>query len=128
MSLSTYISGTYVQLVTQLGWTTQINTIIAKTLQLYGVDLEAEAVDEEKLEKIADFCVWRQALNDISLDYAFSQDGVGSFNRNQAVEQVRLNMNAAYTSAMPYLSEYQIVVHPDDSNNDWWASDSESDL
>jgi len=120
MSLATYISGTYGQLISQLGWTTQINTIISKALQLYGVETEAEATDGEKLEKIADYVVWKQALNDISLDYSFTEANVGTYNRNQAVENIRSNMSAAYAAAMPYLSDFQITVHPDGTNADWY--------
>ncbi len=120
MSLAAYISNTYAQVISQLGWTTQITTIISKVLQLYGVATEAEATDQEKLEKLADYCVWKQALADISLDYSFTEQGVGTYSRNQAVENIRSNMNAAYTAAMPYLPEYQITVHEDDSNSDWY--------
>jgi len=120
MGLATYISGTYGQLISQLGWTTQINTIISKALQLYGVETEAEATDGEKLEKIADYVVWKQALNDISLDYSFTEANVGTYNRNQAVENIRSNMSAAYAAAMPYLPDFQITVHPDGTNADWY--------
>src|SRR5512138_1403628 len=112
MALSDYITNTYGQVKTQLGWgdSTQLVTIIDKTLQLYGVSAEVDATDETKLEALCDYAVWRQALADISLDYAFSADG-SSFSRNQAVEQVRQNMLSAQFRALEYLSEYQAVVH-----------------
>lgn len=120
MTLETYIDATYSQVKTQLGWdSTDLSTIIAKTVQLYGVDTEVEATDDVKLEALCDYAVWRQALADISLDYAFSADG-STFNRNQAVAQVRENMLIAEIKALPYLSDYQIVVHEDNANSDWW--------
>ena len=76
MAFTDYITNTFGQVKTQLAWTDsgQLATIIAKALQLYGVDTEAEATDSEKAERLVDYCVWRQALADISLDYSFSAD------------------------------------------------------
>jgi hypothetical protein len=123
MALSDYITSTYGQLKTQLSWgdSTQILTITNKTLQLYGVTLEVDATDIAKLEALCDYAVWRQALADISLDYAFSADG-SSFSRNQAVEQVRQNMLIAENAALPYLPNYEITIHEDKTNADWWEA------
>jgi hypothetical protein len=128
MTLPDYIFSTYQQLITQLDWDGQIDSIISKTLQLYGMDSEEDVDDTEALEKIADYVVWKQALADISLDFDFSEDGVGSYSRSKAVEQVRANMNAAYMAALPYLSEYQITIHADPTNSDWWEADDAADL
>lgn len=128
MTLETYIDNTYSQVKSQLGWdSTDLTTIIAKALQLYGVDTEADATDDEKAEKLTDYCVWKQALADISLDYAFSADG-RSYHRDQAVQQVRDNVNEAYRMALSYMPEYQIIVHEDTSHSDWWEEEDASDL
>lgn len=121
MALADYITNTYGQLKAQLNWgdTTQLVTIIDKTLQLYGVSAEVDATDEVKLEAMCDYAVWRQALADISLDYAFSADG-SSFSRNQAVEQVRQNMLTAETKALSYMSNYNVLLHEDNTNSDWY--------
>jgi hypothetical protein len=126
MTIASYIDATYSQLVSQLGWTTPHSTIAAKTLQLYGVDTEAEATDDIKLEALVDYAVWKQALADISLDYAFSADG-NSYQRQQAVEAVRKNLMAAETKALAYMPEYQIIIHEDDTNADWYDNNEDTE-
>lgn len=124
MALADYINETFEQVVTQLAWDSgRIDAVISKTLQYYGVAAEADATDDTKREALADYAVWRQALADISLDYAFSADG-GSFSRQQAVEQVRQNVLAAEMNALRYLSNYEIIIHQDQTNADWYI-DSE---
>jgi hypothetical protein len=126
LTIATYIDNTYAQLVSQLGWSTPHTTIAAKALQLYGVDTEAEATDDTKLEALVDYAVWKQALADISLDYSFSADG-NSYQRQQAVEAVRKNLMAAETKALAYLPEYQIIIHEDDTNADWWDNNEDTE-
>lgn len=121
MTLQAYIDSNFPQVKSQLGWNDSVNVaaIIDKALELYGVASEGLATDLTKLHALADVAVWRQALNDISLDYAFSADQA-SFQRQQAVEAVRKNMERAESSATAYLPAYAIIVHPDDSNSDWY--------
>lgn len=120
MTLATYISDNFPTIKTQLGWSdsVQIAVIVAKTLELYGVATEAEATDTTKAHALADVAVWRQALTDISLDYAFSADGA-SFHRNQAVDGVRKNLDMAESNAIVYLPAYNITVHNYDNHPDW---------
>lgn len=120
MTLATYISDNFPTIKTQLGWndSTQIVTIVAKAVELYGVATEALATDETKLHALADVAVWRQALNDVSLDYAFSADGA-SFNRNQAAEAIRKNLIEAESRAIVYMAAYTITVRAGDNNPDW---------
>lgn len=120
MSLTTYINDYFAQVKSQLGWSdsTQIAAIITKTLELYGVDNEGDATNTTKLHALADVSVWRQALNDISLDYGFSADGA-SYSRNQAVNQIRDNLRDAESTAMVYMPNYQMIVHQNDPNPDW---------
>lgn len=128
MAFTDYITNTFGQVKTQLAWTDsgQLATIIAKALQLYGVDTEAEATDSEKAERLVDYCVWRQALADISLDYSFSADD-RTLHRSQAVDHIRSNANEAYRLALGYMPEYQIIIHEDTANSDWWeTSDADS--
>jgi hypothetical protein len=120
MTLATYISDNFPTIKTQLGWndSTQIVTIVDKALELYGVATEVLATDLTKLHALADVAVWRQALNDISLDIAFSADGA-SYQRNQAVDAVRKNLDNAESLAIAYLPAYQATVHVGDNNPDW---------
>jgi hypothetical protein len=120
MTIATYITDNFPTIKLQLGWndSTQIVTIVAKTLELYGVATEAEATDLTKAHALADVAVWRQALTDISLDYSFSADGA-SFSRNQAVDNISKMLTYAETVAIPYMSAYNIVVHAEDRNADW---------
>ena len=120
MTLATYISDNFPTIKTQLGWndSTQIVTIVAKAVELYGVATETLATDTVKLHALADVAVWRQALADISLDYSFSADGA-SFSRNQAVDGIRKNLDMAESRAIVYMSSYDIVVHANDRNPDW---------
>jgi hypothetical protein len=122
MTLTTYISDNFPTIKTQLGWSdsVQIVTIIDKTLEYYGVATEVQATDLTKLHTLADIAVWRQALNDISLDYNWSADGA-SFSRSQAVDAIRKNLDDAYNAAIVYMSSYDIVVHDNDRNPDWTA-------
>jgi hypothetical protein len=120
MTIATYIDNTYGSIKSQLAWdSTDVSTITSKALQMYGVDEEGDATDDIKLEALVDVAVWKQVLADISLDYAFSADG-NSYQRQQAVESVRKNLLAAETKAQEYLPEYQIVIHLDDTNADWY--------
>ena len=120
MTLATYISDNFPTIKTQLGWndSTQIVTIVAKAVELYGVATEALATDETKLHALADVAVWRQALNDVSLDYAFSADGA-SFHREQATEAIRKNLIEAESRAIVYTYSYNISVHVQDDHPDW---------
>jgi hypothetical protein len=120
MTLTTYISDNFPTIKSQLGWSdsVQIAVIVDKAVELYGAASESVATDLAKLHVLADVAVWRQALNDISLDYAFSADGA-SFHRNQAVDAIRKNLAEAYTNAMVYMSGYDIVVHTQDDHPDW---------
>ena len=120
MALATYISDNFPTVKTQLGWTdsVQIVTIVDKTLEFYGVATEVLATDLTKLHALADVAVWRQALNDIALDYAFSADGA-SFSRNQAVDAIRKNLDMAESKAIAYMPAYNITVHANDRNPDW---------
>ena len=122
MTLATYISDNFPTVKSQLGWndSTQIVTIVAKAVELYGVATEALATDTTKLHVLADVAVWRQALNDIALDYNFSADGA-SFSRSQAVDAIRKNLDEAYSVAIVYSSAYDMVVHAQDNHPDWTA-------
>lgn len=122
MTLQAYIDSNFPQIKSQLGWNDSVNcqAIIDKTLELYGAASELLATDLVKLHALADVAVWRQALNDLSLDIAFSADGA-SFSRNQAVEAVRKNMQTAEGAALAYLPALKIIVHQGDPNPDWEA-------
>lgn len=120
LGLLDYINENFPTIKTQLGWTDGVNiaTIITKTLEMYGVSTEAEATDLTKLHALADVAVWRQALNDISLDYNWSADGA-SYSRSQAVTAIRDNLMRAESVAIAYSPAYNIVVHTLDNNPDW---------
>ncbi len=122
MTATDYINQNFPQIKTQLSWSdsTDVAYIIDKALEMYGVATEGAATDLVKLHALLDYSVWKRALNDISLDYAFSADQA-SFNRNQAVEQVRDNMLDAQSKALKYLADYKIKLKVDDSHDDWTA-------
>jgi hypothetical protein len=120
--LADYLSLNFSSIKTQLSWSDsiEVTAVINKTFEMYGVATEAEATDLTKLHALADVAVWRQALNDISLDYAFSADGA-SFSRNQAVDAIRKNLDNAESLAIAYLPAYNITVHNYDNHPDWTA-------
>jgi hypothetical protein len=120
MTLATYINDNFPTIKTQLGWndSTQIVTIVAKAVELYGVATEADATNLAKLHVLASVAVWSQALTDISLDYNWSADG-GSFSRSQAVDAVRKNLDEALSASLVYMGGYSMTVHAGDNNPDW---------
>jgi hypothetical protein len=120
MTLAAYITANFAQVKSQLGWSDslQIVAITDKTLEWYGVSTEAEATNTKKLHAIADLAVWRQALNDVSLDYDFSADNA-SFKRSQQREMIEKNMQAAETDALVYLPNYSILINASDDHPDW---------
>lgn len=120
MALADYITSNFGQIKSQLGWSDslQISAITEKTLEMYGVDTEAEATDSRKLHALADVAVWRQALHDVSLDYNFSADGA-SYSRSQQADMIRENLQAAETAALVYLPNYSILVSHSDDHPDW---------
>lgn len=120
MTLAAYITSNFGQVKTQLGWSDslQITAITDKTLELYGVDTEAEATDATKLHALADVAVWRHALNDVSLDYDFNADNAG-YKRSQQADMIRENLQAAETAALVYLPNYSIIVNYSDDHPDW---------
>lgn len=122
MTLATYITDNFGQIKTQLGWSDslQLETIKAKTLELYGVATEAEATDARKLHAIADVAVWRQALADVSLDYNFATDGA-SYSRSQQADMIRDNLNDAINAAVAYSAHYAIGYNASDDHPDWTA-------
>ena len=122
MTLANYISDNFPTIKAQLNWSDSVTLpiIVDKALEIYGVSSELLATDSLKLHAVADVAVWRQALNDISLDYNFSADGA-SFSRSQAVDAIRKNLDDALSKAIVYLPYYQMVVHNTDNNPDWSA-------
>lgn len=122
MALADYITANFSQIKTQLGWSDslQITAITEKTLEMYGVATEAEATDSKKLHAIADVAVWRQALNDVSLDYSFSADGA-SYSRSQQADMIRENLNNAIAHAVAYSANYAIGYSTSDDHPDWTA-------
>jgi hypothetical protein len=120
MALADYISDNFPTIKAQLNWSDSVTlpVIVDKALELYGVATELLATDLVKLHSVADVAVWRQALNDISLDYNWSADGA-SFSRSQAVDAIRKNLDDALSKAIVYLPYYQMVVHNTDQNPDW---------
>ena len=120
MTLAAYITSNFGQVKTQLGWSDslQISAITEKTLEMYGVSTEAEATNASKLHTLADVAVWRQALNDVSLDYDFNADNAG-YKRSQQDDMIRKNLQAAETAALVYLPNYSIIVNYSDDHPDW---------
>lgn len=118
--LTTYINSNFRQVKTQLGWqdSDEIHTILDKTLEMYGVSTEEEATNTRKLHALADVAVWRQALNDVSLDYDFNADNAG-YKRSQQADMIRKNLDTAETAAMAYLPNYSILVNHSDDHPDW---------
>jgi len=120
VTLAAYITSNFGQVKTQLGWSDslQISAITEKALEWYGVDTEAEATNTKKLHAIADLAVWRQALNDVSLDYDFNADNAG-YKRSQQADMIRKNLEAAETDALVYLPNYSILINASDDHPDW---------
>ena len=120
MALADYITSNFGQVKTQLGWSDslQISAITDKTLEWYGVSTEAEATNTKKLHAIADLAVWRQALNDVSLDYDFNADNAG-YKRSQQADMIRKNLDSAETAALVYLPNYSILINASDDHPDW---------
>jgi len=121
MTIATYITSNFAQIHSQLGWDSiEMTAITDKTLEMYGVATEAEATNLTKLHAIADVAVWRQALNDVSLDYNFSADGA-SYSRSQQADMIRENLNNAITDAVAYSAQYAIGINTSDDHPDWYA-------
>jgi hypothetical protein len=62
-----------------------------------------------KLHAVAKIVALGQCLNDLSVDFQFSADGL-SANRQQVFEQVKERLELAYSDAEQYLPENSIVV------------------
>jgi len=122
MTLAAYITANFRQIKSQLAWSDslEITAITEKTLEYYGVSTEAEATDTTKLHALADVAVWRQALNDVSLDYDFSADNA-SYKRGQQSDMIRENLEGAVTAALVHMPSYTIGVSSSDDHPDWWA-------
>lgn len=120
MTLAEYITINFKQVKTQLAWSDsiEITAITEKTLELYGVTTEAEATDASKLHALADVAVWRQASNDVVLDFSFSADGA-SYSRGQMSDHIRKNLDAAESAAIVYMPNYAITYNATDDHPDW---------
>lgn len=119
MALSDYINSNFSQVKSQLGWDSDdLSAILAKTLEFYGVATEVLATDTTKLHKLADVAVWRQALNDVTLDYDFSADNA-SYKRSQQHDMIRENLEEAVTYALVYMPNYSITINASDDHPDW---------
>ena len=121
MALADYITNNFGSIKTQLGWldSTTLAVITAKALELYPAASEGVATDSTKLHALADVAVWRQALNDVALDYDFSADQ-SSFKRSQQADIMRKNLADAENAAIVYMPAYQMVVHASGDNADWY--------
>ena len=120
MTLAEYIDSNFSKIKSQLAWSDslEITAITAKTLEIYGVDTEGEATDLTKLHALADFAVWRQAGNDVGLDYDFSADNA-SYKRSQQSEMISKNRDEALNAALVYMPSYSIGVSSSDDHPDW---------
>jgi hypothetical protein len=120
VTLAAYITSNFAQVKSQLGWSDslQIVAITDKALEWYGVETEAEATNAKKLHALADLAVWRQALNDVSLDYDFSADNA-SFSRSQQSKMIMDNYSQAMNDALVYLPNYSILINASDDHPDW---------
>ncbi len=120
MTLANYITANFAQVKSQLGWSDslQIIAITDKALEWYGVSTEAEATNTKKLNALADVAVWRQALNDVSLDYDFNADNAG-YKRSQQADMIRKNLDTAESAALVYLPNYSMLVSYSDDHPDW---------
>lgn len=120
MTIATYITAHFRQIKTQLSWSDslEITAITEKTLEYYGVATEAEATDTTKLHALADVAVWRQAMNDVSLDYNFSADGA-SYSRSQQHAMIQKNLETAESAAIVYMPNYAITYNATDDHPDW---------
>lgn len=120
MALADYITANFLSIKTQLGWSDslQIDAITEKTLEYYGVDTEAEATDSKKLHALADVAVWRQASNDVALDYSFQADGA-SYSRGQMHDHIRKSLDGAESAAIVYMPNYAITYNATDDHPDW---------
>ena len=120
--LADYFSLNFSKISSQLGWvdSLEITAIINKTFEAYGVTTEAAATDLIKLHALADVAVWRQALNDVALDYDFGADNA-NYRRSQQADIIRQNLAAAENAAIVYMPSWTMMVHQADDNPDWNA-------
>lgn len=108
MTLETWLTARFSTIQSALGWS-DFSVITEDALSLYGVDLEAEATDLDKLHALARFAAWKQAQVDVSLDVNFSADG-RRFDRSQMHDMITKNLASAMADATPYLDALMIDV------------------
>lgn len=123
-SLDTYLVTKLGRMATYLSWTTastEIVLVIEDTLELLGLDLEADSADSVALKSVALFVLWEAVMMTLSTDYDFTADKA-SYKRSQLIEAAEDNFNIAKKNATQYLSFSQIfqgaVTESDDPYKD----------
>jgi len=103
--LQSYLGG----LAEQLDWdSTDYEFIVSETLELYGMDTEAQATDSKKLHALAKVITWKTVLREVTFNYDFSADGA-SFKRSQMYALAKQNLDEAMKDALEYLPAYEIL-------------------
>jgi hypothetical protein len=120
MTLAAYITANFSQVKSQLGWSDslQIVAITDKDSRMVRRVHRSRSDKYQELHAIADLAVWRQALNDVSLDYDFSADNA-SFSRSQQSKMIMDNYSQAMNDALVYLPNYSILINASDDHPDW---------
>lgn len=110
MTLKEYLSSYLGSLETQLGWSsTSYDSIVTDTQLQYGISSEEEATDQTKLYKLGVYYLWKKVYRELTLNFDYSADGA-SLKLSQQVENVKAQLNIAFSDAYPYLPNGRIQV------------------
>jgi hypothetical protein len=110
MALTDYLTARLGGLATQLNWiSTNLAVVIDDALEAYPATLEADCTDLVKLHRLADYFLWKAVKTELAMDYNFSADGANQ-SRSQMFDHISDLESDAFSSAIPYLSEYAITV------------------
>jgi len=111
MSLLLYLKSHLGAIETQLGWTdSSYDSVIADTLLCYGVDLESDATDTNKLYKLGIYFLWKKIYRELLFSVDFSADGV-SLKNSQLVDNAKSQLNLATNDAINYLPNNRVTFY-----------------
>jgi hypothetical protein len=110
MTLTEYLTAYLGNVATSFDLETGFYTfLVSETLDLYGVDTEAEATDLSKLHKLGIYKLWERLLVKSSASFDFSVNG-NSYKTSSLYDFCQKNLSMAYADAVGYLASNTLEI------------------
>jgi hypothetical protein len=112
MALADYLVINLGEMATYLSWTAEgdeITQIVEDTLEILGLDLEADSADAVALKAVGSFVAWTYVCKTLVVDFDYKTDKE-DFKRSQMFQNAKEMLKMAKVDASPYMPSTQISI------------------